>query len=197
MRRIIYVVAVAVAAIAFYSQLRPRAQHQQLHSTVAGAEIGDHFAPSENVERLDLEHIQQAQRTLDIAMFSFTDRYLAEALVQLARRGVHVRVYRDRSQFEQELRNADHQHEHSITDLFHAQPNIQIRVKNSNEHNLMHLKAYLVDGRVLRDGSANWSPAGLKHQDNNAHFTSDAAQVHAFQQAFEEMWNRPSNHQVQ
>ena len=41
------------------------------------------------------------------------------------------------------------------------------------------------------------SPAGLKHQDNNAHFTSDAAQVHAFQQAFEEMWNRPSNHQVQ
>ncbi len=31
-------------------------------------------------------------------MYSFTDRYLAEELATLARKGVHVRVYRDREQ---------------------------------------------------------------------------------------------------
>ena len=56
-----------------------------------------------------------------------------------------------------------------------AQSGIQIRVKAS--HELMHLKAYVIDGSLLRDGSANWSPSGLKRQDNNAHFTSDRAQV--------------------
>jgi phosphatidylserine/phosphatidylglycerophosphate/cardiolipin synthase-like enzyme len=81
--------------------------------------------------------------------------------------------------------------------MFHRQRNIEIRIKNSNEHNLMHLKAYLVDGKLLRDGSANWSPAGLKRQDNNAHFTTDPAQVHAFQQAFNDMWSRRDNEEAQ
>jgi hypothetical protein len=37
----------------------------------------------------------------------------------------------------------------------------------------------------------------LKRQDNNAHFTTDAAQVHAFQQAFDDMWSRHDNQEVQ
>jgi phosphatidylserine/phosphatidylglycerophosphate/cardiolipin synthase-like enzyme len=62
---------------------------------------------------------------------------------------------------------------------------------------LMHLKAYVIDGSLLRDGSANWSPSGLKRQDNNAHFTTDPAQVGAFRQAFEQMWSRTDNQRVQ
>jgi phosphatidylserine/phosphatidylglycerophosphate/cardiolipin synthase-like enzyme len=61
----------------------------------------------------------------------------------------------------------------------------------------MHLKAYVIDGSLLRDGSANWSPSGLKRQDNNVHFTSDPAQVEAFRRIFEQMWNRTDNERVQ
>lgn len=61
----------------------------------------------------------------------------------------------------------------------------------------MHLKAYLVDGALLRDGSANWSNAGLKAQDNNAHFTNDPAQVQGFYATFEGMWSRTDNAEVQ
>ena len=196
MRRVFYLVLAALAAVAFY-QLRPALDRAPLETTAAGAEAGDHFSPAENLEQLDVEQIGQAQHTLDVAMYSFTDRYLAQAIFEAAHRGVQIRIYRDREQFQEEQRNADLHHERSLSDMFHRQPNIQIRVKNSNEHNLMHLKAYLVDGKLLRDGSANWSPSGLKRQDNNAHFTTDAAQVHAFQQAFEEMWSRQDNEQVQ
>ena len=79
--------------------------------------------------------------------------------------------------------------------MLRGQHGIQIRVKGS--HELMHLKAYLIDGSLLRDGSANWSPSGLKRQDNNAHFTSDRAQIAAFRQIFEQMWNRADNERVQ
>src|SRR5512146_1892973 len=196
MRRVFYLAVLALAGIAFY-QYQPGVDRAPLRSTAAGAELGDHFSPAEDLERLDLEEIGQARHTLDIAMYAFTDRYLAQAVVEAAHRGVRVRIYRDRSQFEQEQRNADVHHERSLSDMFHHQRNIQVRIKDSNEHNLMHLKAYLVDGKLLRDGSANWSPSGLKRQDNNSHFTTDPAQVHAFQQAFEEMWSRPRNEVAQ
>jgi phosphatidylserine/phosphatidylglycerophosphate/cardiolipin synthase-like enzyme len=192
MRRAFYLAVLALFGIAFY-QYQPGLDRAPLTGTASGAEAGDHFSPTENLERLDIEQISRARHTLDIAMYAFTDRYLAQAVMEAAHRGVKVRIYRDRSQFEEEQRNADVHHERSLSDMFHRQPNVQVRVKDSNQRNLMHLKAYLVDGALLRDGSANWSPSGLKQQDNNAHFTTDPAQVHAFQQAFEEMWSRSRN----
>jgi len=196
MRRIVYIALLALAATAFY-QYEPALDRAPQPAMAAETQAGNHFAPAENLEQLDLEQIAQARHTLDIAMYSFTDRYLADAVIEAAHRGVKVRIYRDRSQFQEEQRNADLHHQRSLSDMFHRQPNVQVRVKDSNEHNLMHLKAYVVDGKLLRDGSANWSPSGLKQQDNNAHFTSDPAQVHAFQQAFEEMWSRTRNEVAQ
>lgn len=196
MRRLFYLAVLGLVWIVFY-QYQPGRDRAPLTGTAEGAEAGDHFSPAEDLERLDVEEIGQARNSLDIAMYAFTDRYLAQAVIQAAHRGVQVRIYRDRSQFEQEQRNADLHHERSLSDMFHRQPNIQIRIKDSNEQNLMHLKAYLVDGKLLRDGSANWSPSGLKRQDNNSHFTTDPAQVHAFQQAFDEMWSRRSNEVAQ
>jgi hypothetical protein len=60
----------------------------------------------------------------------------------------------------------------------------------------MHLKAWS-DGEVLREGSANWSPAALKRQDNNVRFSRNAEEVKTFEAGFEAMWNRPSNTIVQ
>ena len=196
MRRILYLSLLALAGVAFY-QYQPALDAPPKSAMAAEVQGGDHFAPAEDLERLDIQQIALAKHSLDIAMFSFTDRELANAVMEAAHRGVQVRIYRDRSQFEQEQRNADLHHERSLSDMFHRRRNVQVRVKDSNEHNLMHLKAYLVDGTLLRDGSANWSPSGLKQQDNNAHFTNDPAQVHAFQQAFEEMWSRARNEVAQ
>ncbi|HEX8927169.1 MAG TPA: phospholipase D-like domain-containing protein [Terriglobales bacterium] len=154
----------------------------------------DHFSPFENLEQIDRQHLLSAQHTLDIAMYAFTDQYLAEAVLDRARAGVQVRIYRDHEQFEQEQRRANDRRA-STTEMLSAQPNIQIRVKGTRE--LMHLKSYLVDGRELRTGSANWSPTGEKRQDNNAHFTTDPQQIKAYQSAFEQMWQRDDNQRVQ
>jgi phosphatidylserine/phosphatidylglycerophosphate/cardiolipin synthase-like enzyme len=163
------------------------------HASNAGA--GQHYSPSENLEQFDRERLDSAQRTVDIAMYAFTDRYLAEELVKLARRGVQIRLYRDREQYEEEQHNSGQRNRGTTTEMLRGQHGIQIRVKESRE--LMHLKAYVIDGSLLRDGSANWSPSGLKRQDNNAHFTTDPAQVGAFRQIFEQMWERADNERVQ
>jgi len=157
----------------------------------------NHYSPAENLERLDVEQLEKAQRSVDVAMYAFTDKFVAEELARLGQRGVVVRIYRDREQYEQEQRNAAQHRDLSTSDLLRGAPNVSVRVKRSSRRDLMHLKAYLIDRPLLRDGSANWSPAGLKAQDNNAHYTNDPAQVRAFEQAFEEMWAREDNERVQ
>lgn len=191
---LIVVLAVGVSLLYQYRRAVP-ASFTPRAAVAESAGAAEFFSPDDNLERLDIEQLNRARRSIDIAMYAFTDKYIAEQLVALARRGVVVRIYRDRSQFEDEQRKAGSRDSQSTAELFRGEPNIQLRVKHSRE--LMHLKAYLVDGGLLRDGSANWSPSGLKRQDNNARFTTDPAQIKAFQQVFEQMWSRADNELVQ
>ena len=191
---------VATAALVIVTYRRPepsRAPAARIETSTGVVVDEDHFSPDENLERLDLEHLQKAQRSVDIAMYAFTDKYLAEELARLAERGVAIRIYRDREQFEDEQRHAGEHRSQSTSEILHGVPNVSIRVKPSGRRDLMHLKAYVVDGALLRDGSANWSAAGLKEQDNNVRYTTDPAEVRAFQQAFAEMWARPGNQSVE
>ena len=163
----------------------------------------EHFSPAENLERLEMaqlrtaaERARRSNAPLKIAMYAFTDRAVAELLIQEADRGKAVELYRDGEQYENEERNAARFRDRSTTGLFRSHRNIHIRVKPPSRSDLMHLKAWS-NGTVLREGSANWSPAALKRQDNNVRFTSNGEEVQSFLNRFEAMWNRPTNLVIQ
>lgn len=143
------------------------------------------FAPETNLERSELDVLETARVSVDVAMYSFTDRELAEELGRLARRGVHVRVYRDRSEYAHE-----EQRGLSVVSML-LSAGVEVRIKGAND--LMHLKSYAVDGTVLRTGSANWSPTGLKRQDNDIRYDNDPTLARLFLVRFGEMWERPGN----
>ncbi|MGH9654460.1 MAG: phospholipase D-like domain-containing protein [Bryobacteraceae bacterium] len=155
-----------------------------------------HFAPDENLERLDEQQLRRARSRIDISMYSFTDRKLTAVLAELAARGVVVRLYRDQEQFRHE-QLFSRGRGLSTTAMLRQIPNIHIRVKGGSPRNLMHQKDYCLDGKRLRDGSANWSPGSEKRQDNSLWFSSDPRQVAAYERKFDEMWNRASNLVVQ
>ena len=152
-----------------------------------GAQTDAHlYSPGTNLERSELAQLETATRSIDLAMYSSTDRELAEELAALAHKGVRIRVYQDREQFSQEMQSGGL----TTTSILLA-AGIEVRVKGARD--LMHLKSYAVDGRLLRSGSANWSPTGLKRQDNDVlHETSPEA-VERFGRKFEEMWAKASN----
>ena len=162
-----------------------------------------HFSPTENLERLEVSELRLAgQRARDsrnplrIAMYAFSDRAVAEAVIAEADGGTVVQLYRDGEQYEMEQRNSERFRNGSVTSLFRDHRNIHVRVKRSGRGDLMHLKAWS-DGTVLREGSANWSPAGLKRQDNNVRFTKSPAEVKAFLAEFDALWDRPGNLVIQ
>jgi phosphatidylserine/phosphatidylglycerophosphate/cardiolipin synthase-like enzyme len=149
-----------------------------------------YFSPASNLEQVDAGLIRQARSSITIAMYTFTDRDLAYALVEAARRGIQIRIYRDDDQFHQE------QHRGSdVLRILQSQPTIQIRVKTGRE--LMHEKVVLIDDRIIRDGSGNWSVSAARYQDNEITVSFDPEEIKAFQQDFAGMWARPDNQIVQ
>ena len=53
----------------------------------------------------------------------------------------------------------------------------------------MHLKAYAIDGVLLRTGSANFSASGENAQDNDLIVIRDAGAAAKFDVHFERMWD--------
>jgi phosphatidylserine/phosphatidylglycerophosphate/cardiolipin synthase-like enzyme len=162
----------------------------------SGGELGEgeytiYYAPSHNLEREDAKVIRSARASIDAALYSATDWELCGALANAASRGVKVRVYRDREQFDEETNRARGRQTCSAQ-LVAA--GAEVRVKSSSV--LMHLKSYEVDGRLLRTGSANASPSGEKQQDNDAVFVNSKSAAKGFEADFENIWSRRDNEVV-
>jgi phosphatidylserine/phosphatidylglycerophosphate/cardiolipin synthase-like enzyme len=72
---------------------------------------------------------------------------------------------------------------------------VELRRK-SRSRDLMHLKSYQVDGRILRTGSANFSVSGEEYQDNDLIVIDSPAAVERFQETFERLWSRADNQRI-
>jgi phosphatidylserine/phosphatidylglycerophosphate/cardiolipin synthase-like enzyme len=93
------------------------------------------------------------------AAYVLTDRPVIEALTRAASRGVLVSIYHEGSQLANQEPGA-------VFDELKCALGIQVRVKRKDKP-FMHMKAYQIDGLLLRTGSANSSASGLKRLDND------------------------------
>ena len=143
-----------------------------------------------DVSAVDVATIAAATATIDFAAYSLTHPGVIAALIQRAQAGVKIRLYLDRTELEAEARGNPQLSNSPLGPLL-STVNVQTKVKESSI--LMHLKSYLVDAKVLRDGSANFSPLGESEQDNSIELTDDPASIQGFQAKFEMMWNRTDN----
>ena len=173
--------ALALAATAM-SVAAPREIAQQ--PALAGASV--EYGPSPRGDETDAKALAGAKATIDMAAYVLTDRPIIAALSDAAARGVAVRIYLDREQ-------ADHMGSNAKADLaaLAAIRGVAIRTKARGE--AMHLKSWLVDRRVLRTGSANFSWSGERYQDNDVAILESPVLAAAFQRNFETMWARPDN----
>jgi phosphatidylserine/phosphatidylglycerophosphate/cardiolipin synthase-like enzyme len=72
---------------------------------------------------------------------------------------------------------------------------VEARIKAANR-DMMHLKAYQIDGRFLRSGSANFSFSGERRQDNDIVVVESRDAAGAFTAQFERLWARADNDRV-
>ncbi len=150
---VLVIVAVVGMSVVLLTVPRPR----QNPDAAPAPDVSIHYAPAENLEAFDVALIARAQTSIDVAAYVLTDYPVIEALGAAAKRGVRIRILLDRSQ---------HARREEVPPLaaLRALPNVTIRLKATDLY--MHMKSYMVDGRWLRAGAANFSASGLKKQDN-------------------------------
>jgi phosphatidylserine/phosphatidylglycerophosphate/cardiolipin synthase-like enzyme len=141
------------------------------------------YGPHGGFSNVDARLLAGARKSIDMAAYVLTDRALVAALGAAAMRGAHVRVYVDG---EERGRGG------AALDALTGTPNVEIRRKGRSR-DLMHLKSYQVDGRVLRSGSANFSVSGEEFQDNDLILIESRTAVEQFEETFERLWSRPDN----
>jgi hypothetical protein len=132
-----------------------------------------HYAPVENLERVDVALLRSARSKIDLTAYALTDWPVIDALIDAHRRGVAIRVVLDPSE------------RHALDRL--REISGSIRMKRPGPY--MHLKSYSIDGLLLRSGSANLTASGLKQQDNDIIVIHELAATQAFKARFEQIWS--------
>jgi phosphatidylserine/phosphatidylglycerophosphate/cardiolipin synthase-like enzyme len=132
-----------------------------------------HFSPEERLDTIDEQLIRTAKTSIDLASYALTDPVVIEALNEAERRGVVIRIV------------LDPRERHDFVKLGDLSDNV--RIKRGGP--LMHLKAYSIDGEVVRTGSANFSTSGENAQDNDLVVIREAGAAARFDAHFERMWD--------
>ena len=133
-----------------------------------------------------VEALQNAEQTIDVAMYSMSDSTTRQALGDAAQRGVRVRVL-----FEEPYPTGKESgtRSHHLEDM-----NVDVRYVNK----ILHHKYALIDGvevdatgnsGVLISGSGNWSYGAASIYDENTLFIQgDRYLLETYQQEFNYLW---------
>ena len=111
-----------------------------------------------------LAFINAARYSLDICVYSITDRDILDALINQAMSGVHIQICTDNA------------YPLTLT-------NIKIVYDNQG---LMHNKYMIADSHTVWFGSTNLTPTSLEDHENNIIITNDKELIKSFQQNFDQ-----------
>lgn len=143
-------------------------------ASVHGQEV--FFSPNGGCTQKVIQEIDQAQRQIDVAIYSFTSEPIAQALVRAFERGVKIRILLDKQQAAGQYSKDEYLIENGLTVLL------------DKHAGYMHNKICVIDQRVLITGSFNWSKnAEERNQENMLVFT-DSPVVAIYQQRLEYLW---------
>jgi cardiolipin hydrolase len=137
-----------------------------------------YFSPSEEIIRRLIGFLNNANRTLDICVFTITDDRISGAILAAHRRGVKVRVVTDN---EKSLDLGS-----DIAELQKA--GIPLRLDSSPTH--MHHKFAIADGSLLLTGSYNWTRSAAMNNQENFIITNDMRMIAGFVREFEKLWKQ-------
>lgn len=123
--------------------------------------------------------INSAKSTLDIAIYSLTQKDIVNSILDAKQRGVTVRFITDRSEAKTKAQAAE------LARLKKA----TIPIKENTHPGLMHLKVSIIDGSIVTTGSYNYTQAASTENDEVFVVIHDTDAAAKFESQFERMWN--------
>ena len=148
------------------------------HIDYKDMETNTYFAPEDEVMATILDQVSDAEVSLHLMAFSFTDQELARKLMDKQARGLDIQCLFDRRQAE----NAYSQDEAL------AAKGVSVTI-SPNQRGVMHHKVIIIDGHTVITGSFNFSNNADESNDENILIIHSVAIASAYEQEFQRCLN--------
>ncbi len=148
----------------------------QLRTYMVGSiPIGLYFTPSGAPQKIVRDAIRQAQESIQIAMFYFTDDLLIAELAAAQARGVQISAVWD-------FRGWERFEDSEMDEMLHLGVGVVDALPG-----LVHHKFAVIDGKTVITGSTNWSDSGFFNNDENLLVLESSALAAQFSEHFERL----------
>jgi len=144
----------------------------------AFAKIELYFSLYDDPESIIIKNIDNAKEFINIAMYTFTDREIAQSILKAKDRGVDVKIYLDRSQVNAKYTKSRYFINNGIKN---------IRISSNNY--IMHNKFAVIDNKMVITGSYNWTASAGERNDENLLVIDDKNIIKEYQNQFNILWN--------
>jgi len=135
------------------------------------------FSPKDNCAQEIVSKIDKAKDYVYVAMYYFTSRPIAQALIRARDRGVDVRVCLDKEQ---------PTYEYSKSRFLE---NKGINMKLIGGSGIMHNKFCIIDDHITLTGSCNWTVSADLKNDENLLIIESEEIARIYKEQFNKFWN--------
>lgn len=157
-----------------------------LTPAMAKPPVAVYFSPDGGAEKALVRAIDQARHSIQAAVYTFTSRTVAKALLRAGKRGVRISLVLD----------GNDESEYS-KGFYVAKRGINVRYARGLRrkgkrisYGLMHDKFAVIDGHVLATGSYNWTVSAERWNYENLLVIDSASLASRYEQEFEKIWSR-------
>jgi phosphatidylserine/phosphatidylglycerophosphate/cardiolipin synthase-like enzyme len=137
-----------------------------------------HFSPGESCRRKIRDLCRQARKSVDICVYTISDDQLSEEILACHHRGVTVRVISDNEK----------QNDAGSDIQWLRDKGVPLRIDSGLYH--MHHKFALFDGRLLLNGSFNWTRSATTGNEENLLVIDHPQLLAEYAREFETLWAR-------
>ncbi len=135
------------------------------------------FSPQDNCAQEIVSSIDNAKSYVYVAMFYFTSRPIAQALVKAKDRGIDVKVCLDKEQPHYEYTKSK------------FLENKGINIKLIGGSGIMHNKFCIIDDYIIITGSYNWTVSADLKNDENLLIIESKEIARIYKEQFNKFWN--------
>lgn len=158
--------------------------------SLLGANERIYFMPYEQKDALFalINTIESSRQSIDISIYSFTNREIAKALKNAARRGVKIKIIYDYK--------GNYNNPYSTIGYLSKYNNIQTCLlrgkpsRNREYEGIMHQKMTIIDSKAIIIGSANWSKNAFENNYELLLKSDDSATIKKAKSYFSKMFSQ-------
>ena len=140
--------------------------------------VSVYFSPRGGAENAIVSAIDDAHKTLDIAIYTFTSRPISQAVVRAHERGVKVRIIMDDDQARDRYSKYRYLKRRGIPIALYTGDGI------------MHNKFAVIDTQTVITGSFNWTASAEEYNYENLLIIDSPEVAKIYEDYFAKMWNK-------